>query len=110
VKALVELQKTGQAIEIDTAARSGDIVSVMLRPERIELSSEPVEGGNVLSGTIVASSFIGMAVDYTVELADGVRLRVIASPEIQYARGAPVWLTVREGQGLGHSTAMRHDD
>ena len=100
VKALVELQKTGQAIEIDTAARSGDIVSVMLRPERIELSSEPVEGGNVLSGTVVGSSFTGVAVDYTVELASDVRVRVIASPEIQYDRGVPVWLTVREARSL----------
>jgi iron(III) transport system ATP-binding protein len=99
-KALVELQGTGQAIEIDTEACSGEVVSVMLRPERIELSTVPVAGGNVLSGTVVASSFTGMAVDYTVELADGVRVRVIVSPEIQYGPGTPVWLTVREAQSL----------
>ena len=99
-KVQVALQGGGQVFEIDMEAAPGDTVNVLFRPESIRLSTTPVEGGNVLSGTISASSFTGAAIDYTVELAGGARLRVIAPSDMQLDRGTTVWLVVRDVRGL----------
>jgi iron(III) transport system ATP-binding protein len=98
--AQVALQGGGQVFEIDVDAVSGDAVNVLFRPESIRLSTTPVEGGNVLSGTVSTAIFTGAAVDYSVELAGGGQLRVIAPSDMQVERGARVWLTVRDARGL----------
>jgi iron(III) transport system ATP-binding protein len=99
-KAQFELQGTGQVIDIDIEDAHEDAVRVLVRPERIGLSTTPVEGGNVLSGTVAASSFTGSAIDYSVALAGGVRLRVIVPADLQFSRGTPVWLIVRDARSV----------
>ncbi|MPZ59447.1 MAG: ATP-binding cassette domain-containing protein [Rhizobiales bacterium] len=99
-RAQVALQGGGPVFEIDMEATPGETVNVLFRPEGIRLSTTPVEGGNVLSGTISASIFTGSVIDYTVALAGGLRLRVIAPSDQQFERGTAVWLTVRDVRGL----------
>jgi iron(III) transport system ATP-binding protein len=104
-KARVALAEGGHLIDVDMEAAPGEPVKVLLRPERISLSAVPVEGAKVLSGTVTASSFIGAAVDYSVALAGGTQLRVIAPSDVRLDRGTPVWLTVHDARGLKYDQA-----
>jgi ABC-type Fe3+/spermidine/putrescine transport system ATPase subunit len=99
-KARIALQANGELIDIDTQAAPGDAVKVLLRPESVSLSAAPLEGANVLSGRVTASSFTGSAVDYDIEIAGGTQLRVIAPSDVRFDRGTAVWLVVRDARGL----------
>jgi iron(III) transport system ATP-binding protein len=75
---------------LPAGARTGDRVSVAVRPEDIHL----VEGGeadaaNVVAGTVAAVVFLGEAQDCNVTL-DGASLRLRVHPSIQVARGQAV--------------------
>ena len=99
-RAEVELQGTAQRVWIESDVAQGNAVSVLLRPERIRLSAAPLTDGNVVAGAVAASSFTGSAIDYDVELAGGLRLRVMAPPELDVPRGTVVWLVLRDARGL----------
>jgi len=58
-----------------------DAVRVGVRPEKIVLvpaGSEPDVGANVLRGTVVVASFLGVSIQYLVRTAGGEELTVIA--------------------------------
>jgi iron(III) transport system ATP-binding protein len=72
-------------------------VSVCLRPHNIVLVADPAgardfadQGYNLFSGTIRRSIYFGDAVDYTLELASGTSLRVIAPPSQRLSSGQPI--------------------
>jgi iron(III) transport system ATP-binding protein len=98
--AQVALQGDGQVMSIEADAMPGDTVDVLFRPEGIRLSVAPLDGTDVLSGKIAASSFTGAAIEYVVELAGGARLQVTAPSDIQLGKGTPVWLKVSHVHGL----------
>jgi spermidine/putrescine transport system ATP-binding protein len=58
-----------------------DAVRVGVRPEKITLvpaGGEPDPGANVLRGTVVVASFLGVSIQYLVRTAGGEELTVIA--------------------------------
>ncbi len=60
---------------------SGGAVRVGVRPEKLTLSpagTEPPAGANVLRGTVVVSSFLGVSIQYLVRAAGGEELTAIA--------------------------------
>jgi iron(III) transport system ATP-binding protein len=78
------------------SAASGE-VSVCLRPHNIMLAADEAgarhladQGYNLFSGTIRRSIYFGDAVDYNVELASGVTLRVIAPASQRFDSGHSV--------------------
>jgi iron(III) transport system ATP-binding protein len=102
--AQVALHEGDEMLEIDIEAAPGETVNVLFRPENVRLSATPVVGANVLSGTIAAASFTGSAIDYSVVLTGGLRLRVLAPSDQQFERGTTVWLTARDARGFRPAT------
>jgi spermidine/putrescine transport system ATP-binding protein len=75
----------------DHRAALGDEVSVMVRPERVEVAAEPsgIEGSNVLKGRVRTLTFRGAHTNVLLECAD---LRLEA--EVANVAGTPpAWLT-----------------
>jgi len=99
-RAQVALQGVERTISVASDAADGAAVNVLLRPEQIALSATQPQDGNILPGAVVSSSFTGSAVDYEIELTGGVRLRVMAPPDLELTRGSLVWLTLRDARGL----------
>jgi iron(III) transport system ATP-binding protein len=72
---------------------SGGETSVSIRQHDIRLLSKaPDREENVVPATIVRQVFLGSSRDYMVEIAGGVQLRVVTSPEDNVAEGSSVWL------------------
>jgi iron(III) transport system ATP-binding protein len=72
-------------------------VSVCLRPHNITLTADADEARrmaessyNLFSGTIRRSIYFGDAVDYTLELASGAALRVVAPPTLRFSSGQAI--------------------
>jgi len=71
--------------------------SICLRPHNVMLVTDQAEtrdladqGYNLFSGTIGRSIYFGDAVDYTVDLASGASLRVVAPPSQRFAPGQSI--------------------
>jgi iron(III) transport system ATP-binding protein len=75
----------------------GAEVAVSVRQHGIGISSDPPAASSSVSaveGTVVRNVFLGATRDYIVEAKDGTQLRVTAAPEISFAPGTQVWLTL----------------
>ena len=97
----IALPGDAQTVVVESDAPPGETVRLVIRPEAVRLSTSPLDGDNVLTGRVRAATFIGHAVDCTVEIAPGLSLRVMASPDVQLATGAPVWLELNAVIALG---------
>ncbi len=91
----VKLESGGVLVEGRTTGKSGQVVSgdkvrVSIRPEALSIS----ETGGVLRGKIVARTYLGSLVQYSVALADGELLRVaeMNPREIREQGGAEIGL------------------
>jgi len=65
--------------------RSGEAVAISIRPHQVELlpaTTLPAggDGENVLRGTVLRASYLGDAVDYQVQLAEGGTMLRVAGP------------------------------
>jgi hypothetical protein len=49
----------------------------LVRPEQIEITTEPKAGMNTLKGRVARRSFVGAQVDYVIDV-NGVPLRVVS--------------------------------
>ena len=68
-------------VPTERAGAHGDSVRVGVRPEKVTLSpaGTPVaDGANVLRGTVVVASFLGVSIQYVVRAAGGEELTVFA--------------------------------
>ena len=74
--------------------RPGAEVSVSIRQHDIGLAATAAHADNAAQGTVVRNVFLGSTRDYMVEAKDGTQLRVTAAPEVDFAPGAGVWLTL----------------
>jgi len=90
----------GLALRVATAdAKPGAGVAVSIRPHAITLvPGEHAHAGgpddNVLSGVIKRASYLGSGVDYEVEVAGGITLRVAAPATLRLSPGTAVILVV----------------
>lgn len=94
---------------IETHAVNGidapSAVVVAIRPEAIRLgNSDQIAGNNILSGTIVESSFLGNIVDHQVDVG-GFLMRVQGDRQQTFAPGATVNLVIP----ISECVAMRGD-
>jgi iron(III) transport system ATP-binding protein len=71
----------------------GDLISLAIRPEAMQLSTEPFPGPNNLEGVVDIGLFVGDAVDYHVHVG-GELLRVKGSPHSRYRRRDKVFVDV----------------
>jgi iron(III) transport system ATP-binding protein len=78
-------------------ALSSSTAAICLRPHNVLLITDATtardladQGYNLFPGMIRRSIYFGDAVDYTVDLASGAALRVIAPPSQRYEPGQPV--------------------
>jgi spermidine/putrescine transport system ATP-binding protein len=63
------------------ARHDSDAVKVGVRPEKISLvpvGAAPPDGANVLRGTVIVASFLGVSIQYLIRAAGGEELTVIA--------------------------------
>ncbi|WP_134724350.1 ABC transporter ATP-binding protein [Paracoccus luteus] len=71
----------------------GSAVRALIRPERITLSTAPLDGLNVLQGRVVLSEYFGAVLRYTVRLDDGGTLRSeVHNFDGFIAPGEQVWI------------------
>jgi len=77
----IRLNATGTPIVAMSDARvaHGDVVTVMVRPEKIQSSREPVGDQNELFGKVLDIAYLGDMSIYHVEVADGFRIQVAAA-------------------------------
>lgn len=59
-----------------SAGRRGDVVTALIRPERVVLMAEPEHGPNLLSGRVELAEYFGAVLRYTVRLESGDVLRL----------------------------------
>jgi iron(III) transport system ATP-binding protein len=72
---------------------AGATAPVAIRQHDIELSTQtPANPQNTLKARVTRQVFLGATRDYLVEVADGMTLRVVTSPDIIVAEGGEVWL------------------
>jgi iron(III) transport system ATP-binding protein len=81
--------------ERSTALPVGAHLTVCLRPEQIQISSDlpPSPTANQLEGKLATAAFLGDRVDFVVAVGD-VELRVRAHPELAFRRDSTVHLSV----------------
>ena len=79
----------GQGIEIATDIAEGE-VELILRPEQLTILTAPADGAIV--GKVLSSVFQGDSIEYGIDIGGGVVLRAIARPDLELARGTPVWV------------------
>jgi iron(III) transport system ATP-binding protein len=73
--------------------------AVAIRQHEISLKTEmPPQSDNVVSGIVVRQVFLGSNRDYVVEIADGMQLRVVTSPDVSVAKGSAVFLHLPPGR------------
>ena len=65
-------------------------VELILRPEQLTILTAPADGA--IAGKVASSVFQGDSVEYGIDIGGGVVLRVIARPDLEIARGTPVWV------------------
>ncbi len=114
---VVQLDSGGRiAVESVGGCNTGDPVTVMIRPERLNPGAEAVEGRS-LSGTVNDAIFEGSTIRLIVHLADRTELMATADPDDDMPdpeRGAPITLTwapdapYRAGRSIGDH--RRHHD
>ncbi len=76
--ATIRLKETGTLIAAasDAPVSCGDAVTIMVRPEKIQVSRSPAGGENALSGTVLDIAYLGDLSIYHVAVADGLRIQV----------------------------------
>jgi iron(III) transport system ATP-binding protein len=57
--------------------RAAQAARLLVRPEQIELSTQPKDGVNTLAGRVTRRSFVGAQIDYVIDV-NGMPLRVIS--------------------------------
>ena len=87
---------------VPSAAKVGDAVTVIMRPEDIALrlggSAAAAPGDNLLQGKVVSASFLGEAMEYQVEMADTALLRLKLHASQALARGDIVQMQIPPSQ------------
>jgi iron(III) transport system ATP-binding protein len=77
-----------------SALTAGTEVGLSIRQHDIRITAHQPQDANALPGTIARNVFLGSTRDYIVEANGGTQFRVTAAPEIDFASGASVWLTL----------------
>ena len=96
------------SVTADRIGRVGsdrDAVRVGVRPEKIALlpaAAEPPAGANVLRGTVIVASFLGVSIQYLVLAAGGEELTVIA----QNTEGTEGWAGSESVLGAGREVQL----
>jgi ABC-type Fe3+/spermidine/putrescine transport system ATPase subunit len=85
---------------LPASATRDKAVTVMIRPEDIELTHDGSRDGNGLSGIVVGASFLGSLVDYSVQTHDLV-LHVQVPRSARFDRGDRVHVYVQPEQCVG---------
>jgi iron(III) transport system ATP-binding protein len=86
---------------LPAGATKGKAITIMIRPEDIEIiRNAPERSRNILPGIVVNSSFLGSLVDYSVE-TEGLVLHVQASRAVTLERGERVHLSLRAERCIG---------
>ena len=73
---------------------AGREISVSIRQHDIGIAAGQPHTENAARGTVVRNVFLGSTRDYIVGAEDGTQLRVTAAPEVDFAPGTAVWLTL----------------
>lgn len=87
-------------IVIDAAAKKptqkGSAVRILMRPERVVLSTTPLEGRNVMTGQVMLSEYFGALLRYSVRLDNGDLLRSeVHNFDHFIENGSRVWINVQ---------------
>jgi iron(III) transport system ATP-binding protein len=96
--------RIGSTLRIEAMLPAGvtrdKAVTIMIRPEDIELTHDGSRDGNALSGIVVGASFLGSLVDYSVQTHDLV-LHVQVPRSARFDRGDRVHVYVQPERCIG---------
>ncbi len=67
-------------------------LTLTIRPEQIQILTEPVCGSNILAATVLANRFTGTQRRLTVELDSELSLQAWTSPAYDFAVGESIWI------------------
>ena len=88
----------GKPLRLIGATTAGQ-TAIAIRQHEISLQTEmPPQSENVVPGIVVRQVFLGSNRDYVVEIADGMQLRVVTSPDVSVAKGSAVFLHLPPGR------------
>jgi putative spermidine/putrescine transport system ATP-binding protein len=82
----------------DGAARVGETVAILARPEVIALAGEEPAEPNHARATVAERYFLGNMIDYRLDCGDGLMLQTQQPPTQVFEPGAAVWFSVPAGQ------------
>jgi putative spermidine/putrescine transport system ATP-binding protein len=82
----------------DGAARPGDAVAILARPEVIALAGAEPQEPNHARATVAERYFLGNMIDYRLDCGDGMVLQTQQAPTQVFEPGAAVWFSVPAGQ------------
>ncbi len=84
---------SGVPLQVNGVASANAPAALSIRQHEINLMpAKPQSDSNVVPAKVVRQIFLGGNRDYMVEAGDGTQLRLITSPALSIAPGAPVWL------------------
>jgi spermidine/putrescine transport system ATP-binding protein len=78
----------------------GDPVTVSIRPEKIQINREPEHGGQVISGRVENTAYVGADTRLVVQAGNGIQFRVwehnrsaVMDSRQMYSPGQELWLS-----------------
>ncbi len=80
----------GRGSRSQPTLRRAATVELILRPEQLTILTAPADGA--IAGKVVSSVFQGDSVEYGIDVGGEGLLRAIARPDVELARGTPVWV------------------
>jgi iron(III) transport system ATP-binding protein len=78
--------------------RPGGDTAVSIRSHDLKLSASPLQGENVLSGTVIREVYLGGSRDYVIELKDGMQVRAVTAASDSLPKGSAVFVQMPPGR------------
>jgi iron(III) transport system ATP-binding protein len=76
----------------------GGETAVSIRSHDLKLSASPLQGENVLPGTVTREVYLGGSRDYVIELKDGTQIRAVTAASDSLPRGSAVFVQMPPGR------------
>lgn len=92
-KSTLTLAPALELICVGEGGKDGTETDAVVRPERIRLIADPVEGPNIFPATILSRAYLGSLGEYGVKLGS-TDLRIQSSPPGKWRIGQEVWIHI----------------
>jgi iron(III) transport system ATP-binding protein len=89
----IVLKPNLKLVGVETTARTGATVDLVIRPEHVSIATEaPGNDSNVMRGTAAECVFLGVCSEVTIDVG-GLTIRAHCAPAKLFRPGTPIWLS-----------------